>query len=345
MSELEHVHLHGQPVKRSGLSERARKDLQDTVPDETLTAYKREWAKFVEWCELRDVIAVPVSSDNLTNWVSERCHEGHSESIIKQGISAVVFFHDQDPQVTAKMMPDRRDAWRVLKGYRRKLVDAGWRPDEAATFTVEQLRAMCRAMPDGGPYLGSALRDKVILLVGTSGYLRRSVLARLRMDDVLFTDGGDARVFVARDKTDQRSKGAWKLIPKGRPEPEPGSESDPVKALREWKEYLQALGVREGVLLRHFKKTGTGEWLTDKPIAPKYVGTVVRRWTKKVGIEAPSGRRYRAHSLRASGATVAFSARRPAVQIAREGGWAERGTQVYQYNRPEDNDSAMRGIL
>lgn len=331
----EHIHLHGQPVRRSGLSERARKMLQDTVPEETLTAYAREWPKFVDWCAARNVTAVPVSTDNLTNWVAERIHAKDSLTMIKQGIAAVVFFHDQDPRVLPKMMPDRRDAWRLVDKYRKDLVDSGWRPEQAATFTAEELRLMCRAIPSRG----SGLRDRVVLLLGTAGYMRRSVMARLQIDDVLFV-GDDARVYIARSKTDQRAVGKWTLIPHGE-----DPDSDPVAALWEWRSYLYAHGVRRGVLLRHFKKTGTGEWLTDKPIHPRYVGTVVRRWADEVGLEAPSGRRYRAHSVRASGATIAFEARRPAVQIAKDGGWSPTGTQVHQYDRPEGQDAAMRGLL
>lgn len=336
MSELEHVQLHGQPLRRTGLSPQALKMLQETVPPETFAAYAREWPKFVDWCEKRNVIVVPVSTDNLTNWVADRILAKDSLTVIKQGIASVVFFHDQDPRVLPRMMPDRRDAWRLVNKYRRDLVDAGWRPDQAATFTIEQLRLMCRAIPARG----SGLRDKVILLLGTAGYMRRSEIVRLQISDIELTDSGNARVRIARSKTDQAARGRPALIPKGE-----DPDSDPVAALWQWREYLYAHSVRKGLLLRHFKKTGTGEWLTDKPLHPSYIGTVVRRWADEVGLEAPSGRRYRAHSTRASGATMAFDAGRPAVQIAEEGGWSTNGTQVHLYNRPEDQDVAMRGIL
>lgn len=325
-------------TRRGGLTASARKRLQDTVPDETLTAYKREWQKCLDWCTVNGVVPIPMPTDDLTNWVAERCDAGDSVTAIKQGISAVKFFHDQHPDLPLKLIPERHDAWRIVNGHNRNLVAAGWRPDEAAAFNVEQLRLMCAAMPGGR---GSSLRDKAILTLGTARYARRSVLARLMLgnpEDVLFTEAGDARVFVTKDKT--RKLGAWKLVPRGE-----DPLSDPVGALRDWIDYLHAHGVREGPLFRHFKKTGTGEWLTDKPIAPKYVGTVVRRWAKAAELEAPSGRRFRAHSLRASGATIAFDARRPAVQIALDGDWAPKGNQVHLYNRSEGQDVAMRGLL
>lgn len=325
-------------TRRRGLTASARKRLQDTVPEETLTAYKREWDKCLQWCERNGVVPIPMPTDDLTNWVAERCDAGDSVSAIKQGISAVVFFHDQHPGLPLKLIPERHDAWRVVNGHYRNMIASGWRPDEAAAFTADQLRAMCAAMPGNQP---SSLRDKVILTLGTARYARRSVLARLSLgnpEDVVFTDDGDARVFVAKDKT--RKVGTWKLVAAGK-----DPLSDPVGALRDWIDFLHASGVREGPLLRHFQKTSVGEYLTDKPIRPQYVGIVVKRWAKAAGLEAPSGRRYRAHSLRASGASIAFDAGRPAVQIARDGDWSERGKQVFQYHRTEGNDTAMRGLL
>lgn len=337
MTELAPVRLDAQPVRRRGLSSRARQMLQESVPEETLRAYKREWIKFLDWCADRDVVPVPVSTDNLTNWVAERCVAGHSESIIKQGISAVVFFHDQHPLVSPKLMPDRDDAWRLVRHHRQKLIDSGWRPEQAATLTVPQLREVCAAMPDGQ---GSTLRDRVILTVGTAGYMRRSVLARLKISDIIFTDDGHAWAFVARDKADQRSKGHWRKIPRGK-----HAMSDPVAALREWKEYLAVHGFREGPLLRAFQRVATGEVLTPKPIHPHFVNIVVKRRVAAIGLEAPSGRKFTGHTVRATGATIAFDAKRPAVQIAQEGGWSTRGTQVHQYNRPENQTAAMDGLM
>lgn len=79
---------HDDPVVLSGrrtrLSASARQRLLDSVPKETFKAYTREWGKFLKWCELREINPLRVSSDDLTNWVSERCDAGNSISIIEQ---------------------------------------------------------------------------------------------------------------------------------------------------------------------------------------------------------------------------------------------------------------------
>jgi len=322
-------------TRRSGLTASARRRLVGSVSEETLIAYKREWAKCLEWCQANGVVPIPMPTDALTNWVAERCDLGHSVTMIKQGISAVVFFHDQHPGLALQLIPERHDAWRILNGYQSELVASGWRPDEAAAFTAEELRKMCAMMPAGQ---GSSLRDKVILTVGTARYARRSVLVRIQMDDVRFTDDGDAVIYIPKDKT--RKVGVWKTVSAGE-----DPLSDPVGALRDWIDYLHAQRRRDGPLLRQFQWTGTGGYLTDNPVTPQYIGTVVKRWAKAADLEAPSGRRYRAHSLRASGATIAFDADRPAVQIAWDGDWSPKGNQVHQYNRKESGKTALKGLL
>lgn len=319
------------PELRTQLSRSAAVWLFKSVPKETFFAYQREWYKFIDWCRYHDVEHLPVFSDHLTNWVAHRCDAGDSQSAIKQGISAVVFFHDQ----YKKPKPDRRDAWRVLAAYRRQLIDSGWRPDEAATYTVDQLRAMTATFPD--TTLG--VRDKAALLVATGAFARRSQLVGLDIGDVQFTRGKIV-LFIARSKEDQQAKGRKLVI-------DPGAHpaSDAVGALRDWVNVLSSKGIRSGPLFRRMWKTSFGYTVKDDRLDAEWLGRVVKSAILEAGISAPSGRTYRAHSTRASGATMAFRAQKPSVAIARHGGWSEKGTQHHTYNRPEDQESVTEGLM
>ncbi|MBP8132000.1 MAG: hypothetical protein KA184_20665 [Candidatus Hydrogenedentes bacterium] len=65
-----------------------------------------------------------------------------------------------------------------------------------------------------------------LVLVGFAGGFRRSELAALRVEDLEF-QRDRLLVFVRRSKTDQRSRGSWKAIRRGRPPhdvPAAGSE-------------------------------------------------------------------------------------------------------------------------
>jgi integrase len=324
-----------QVERRARLTGQAKEWLHKSVPKETFKAYKREWDKFLAWCAYNDVGPLPVLSDHLTNWVAERADAGHSISIIEQGIAAVVFFHDQY-NVAEKHMPNRDDAWRVVGAYRRSLIDSGWRPDEAATYDIEQLRAMSATIPEG---TALGIRDRAALTLATGAHARRSQLVGLNIGDVRFSRG-KVVLFIARSKEDQRAQGRHVPI-------DPGGHplSDPVGALREWVNVLSAKGVREGPLFRRMSKTSFGYRILDHRLDGRWLGRVVKNTVADAGITAESGRTYRAHSTRASGATMAFDAGVPAVMIARHGGWSEKGTQVHKYNRPENQQGVMKGLM
>ena len=318
--------------RRTHLSESAIRWLHKSVPKETFNAYHREWVKFLAWCEMYGINPLPVTSDNLASWVASRCDAGHSISIIEQGISAVVFFHDG-----AKVrMPNRDDSWRIVGAYRRLLIRSGWRPDEAATYTTEQLRVMSASLGGRGAL---TIRDRAALLTATGAFARRSELVGLDIGDIRFASG-KLILFIALSKTDQQGRGRDVNIA-------PGADplSDPVAAMREWVNVLSSKGIRSGPLFRQTRKTTYGYTVLDYRLEGRWLGRVVRKAVRDAGVTAPSGRTYRAHSTRASGATMAFRARKPTVQIAEHGGWSLKGTQVHRYNRPEDQESVTEGLM
>lgn len=318
--------------RRTHLSESAIRWLHASVPKETFAAYQREWLKFLAWCEMYDVSPLPVTSDNLASWVASRCDAGNSVSIIEQGISAVVFFHDG-----AKVRkPNRDDSWRIVGAYRRRLIESGWRPDEAATYTIEQLREMSDVLGGRGAL---TIRDRAGLLIATGAFARRSQLVGLDIGDIRFTRG-KAVLYIAKSKEDQQARGRYIPI-------DPGGHrlSDAVAALREWYDVLSSKGVRSGPLFRQMRKTSFGYTVLDYRLDGRWLGRVVKNTALAAGISAPSGRTYRAHSTRASGATMAFRARKPTVLIAQHGGWSLKGTQVHKYNRPEDQESVTEGLM
>lgn len=324
------------PARRSRLSPEATQWLHDSVPKQTFSAYKREWDKFVKWCEYNDVNPVPVLTDHLTNWVAARCSAGNSQTVIEQGIAAVVFFHENKYNVAKRHMPDRQDAWRIVAGYRRLLIESGWRPDEAATYTIEQLRAMSATLP-GGTALG--VRDRAGLLLATGAFARRSQIVGLDIGDVRFTRG-KVVMTIAKSKEDQKARGRQVVV-------DPGAHpmSDAVGALREWVNVLSAKGIHSGPLFRQMRKTSFGYRILDYRLEGEWLGRVVKCAVLEAGITAPSGRTYRAHSTRASGATMAFGAGKPSMQIAEHGGWSVKGTQVHRYNRPEGQESVTEGLM
>lgn len=320
--------------RRARLSEAARRRLQGSVPAETLRAYKREWPKFLTWCAAEGEPSLPAATDALTNWVADRADAGDSVSAIKQGISAVVFFHDQ-ANVHEKLMPDTADAWRIVGQYKKELADAGRREVRAEVFTPDELRRMVATLPKERP--AARLRDAALLTAGTSSFARRSNMMRFDLADVTFLDNGDVRLFKTYSKTDQAAQGHPVTIPPGRHE-----LSDPVSWLRAWVEELHDQGVTDGPLFRRVSRTGR---VLPYRLHPSHLNLLVKKTAKAAGLKPKPNRRYVAHSTRASGATAAAEAGASHSQICEQGGWSEKGTQAQVYIRPTKTDNAMRDVL
>lgn len=319
--------------RRANLSDSARRRLWKSVPDETLRAYKREWGKFLLWCEVELAAPSPCLTDTLTNWVADRCDAGHSISAISQGVAAVVFQHDQD-NIAEELLPDTADAWRIVGQYKTELVDGGVRARRASIITPEELRAMVATLPKDR--LGS-IRDRAILATGMSSFARRSNLIRFDIGDIDFLPNGDAQLKVTRSKTDQRARGRDVVVPPGE-----YALSDPVSSLRELGRVMAAQGVTRGPLFRRISRT---DRVLGYRLHDSYVDKLVKRTAEAAGVDPQPGTTHSAHSLRASGASAAADAGAPTALIAEQGGWSPKGTQVTIYTRSKKTDNAMRGVL
>lgn len=320
--------------RRARLSEAARRRLQGSVPAETFRAYKREWPKFVAWCKAEGERWLPCATDALTNWVADRADAGHSVSAIKQGIAAVVFFHDQK-NVPEKLMPDTADAWRIVGQYKKERADAGHRELRAEVYTPEELRRMVATLPEEKRV--ARLRDAALLTAGTSSFARRSNMMRFDLPDLTFLDNGDAQLFKTYSKTDQAAKGKPVIIPPGEHE-----LSDPVGWLRAWRDEMHARNIHDGPLFRRVSRTGR---ILPYRLHPGHLNLLVKQTAKAAGLKPRPNTRFVAHSTRASGATAAAEAGASHSQICEQGDWSEKGTQAQVYIRPTKKDNAMRGVL
>ncbi|MEU9405697.1 tyrosine-type recombinase/integrase [Streptomyces sp. NPDC048281] len=320
--------------RRARLSESARRRLQGSVPDETFRAYKREVKKFEAWCTAKGEIDLPCDTDALTNWVAARADDGDSVSAIKQGIAAVVFFHDQ-ANVHEKLMPDTADAWRIVGQYKKQRADEGHREMKAEVYTPEELRLMVATLPTERRV--ARLRDGAMLTAGTSSFVRRSNLVRFDLQDLTFLPNGDARLHKTYSKTDKSVRGKPVIIPPGEHE-----LSDPVGWLRAWKAEMREQGVTTGPLFRRVSRTGR---ILPYRLHASHLNNLVKQTAKAAGLEPRENTRYTAHSTRASGASAASEGGATVDQLCEQGDWSKKGTQVHGYVRPKTKDNAMRGVL
>lgn len=315
----------------AAVSDSAADRITRSVPENTARAYARQWGQFEDWCLSRaePVRPLPAAELTLAEYVNHLADRGLAPASIEQAIAVVRSRHTK---AGFEGQPRTAGALAILRTHRRDRAGDGKAKRQAPPVTLGPLRAMAEVCDPG---TAAGLRDRVLLVLGFAGMLRRSELAALNLGDVAFTEDGLV-LTVRMSKTDQEAKGSEVLIP-------PGShpDTDPVRVVRAWIEYLRRRGVTSGRLLRSVTHKGAriGEGMT-----PTAINDAVRRLAAKA--ELPNAAAYTAHGLRAGGPTEASRRGVPTATIARHGRWSPTSPQVMEYVRTADGwrDNPMNGI-
>lgn len=303
--------------------------VRDSVPDNTRRAYTRVWAGFTTWCEHADRSPLPATPETLAEYVSHLADRDLAPATIEQAIAAIRTKHRLGGY--GRHYPDAEMAHRVLKTHRRDRAGRGLSgPRRPAPVVLDALRKMVETI-DQDTLLG--VRDHVLLLYGICLFGRRSELAALDWNDISGAEEG-MRVRIRISKTDQQAKGVsvpvlWGTFP----------GTDPVAVTERWREAVAVRGRVEGPLLRGVNRHGQ----LLGPLHPKNINDVIKRRARLAGLPGE----YSAHSLRAGGATIAYSNGAPISTICKLGRWKENSAVVLGYIRAVDEwkDHPFRGVL
>ena len=162
----------------------------------------------------------------------------------------------------------------VLRGIRRTIGTARAGKAPATADVLMQMVALC---PDN--MIGR--RDRALLALGFAGAFRRCELCALQVDDLVEVPDG-LRVLIRRSKTDQTGEGQEVAIPRG-------YKLRPVEAVQTW---LAAAEISAGPV---FRAVALGGKVSDRPLADESAARVVKRYARRVGLEAST---FSGHSLR-----------------------------------------------
>jgi integrase len=175
-------------------------------------------------------------------------------------------------------------------------------------------------------------RDKVMLLLGFAGAFRRSELAALKVGDIEFLEKG-MRVFIARQKNDQKGLGYYKPIVNGR-------FLCPVKQLKHsflWFGIDHENVSEQEKQLPLFRKVFNYHFLASSGIK----GQAVNEACKRV-----LGSQYTGHSLRAGFITTALGNGADSLKVAEiTGHKTPYGLKDYVREAGQFNNNAGEGIL
>lgn len=290
--------------------------------ENTLKAYRSDWAAFESFCRGREVPSLPAAPATVAAYAAEAARTLKANTVERR-LTAISQAH----QLAGCANPVEDKLVRtVMAGIRRV---KGTTQQGKEPLSPDILRKMFAGARDDV----RTVRDRALLLVGFAGAFRRSEVVALRLEDVRFTDGGLV-VTIPQSKTDPEGEGQTVGIPYGS-----HPESCPVRALAVW---IERSNITYGYLFPVIGRWG-GE-VTGKPICDHQLAKIVKRLALRAGLDPAA---YSGHSLRSGLATSAA-----------EGGASERAImeqtrhrslkQVRKYIRRgslfQDNAASRSGL-
>lgn len=266
--------------------------LASELSDNTRTAYRKGWSKFVDYCA-SEHIADPLSvcPDEVARFLVHLATNPNPLSGVIPAMGTVTLYKsavNKKYLEAGKPSPTNHPVVRsTLKGLARIKGSSSRR---VMALREYQLGAMLQACPN--TLIGT--RDAAILAVGFAGALRRSEICNLNVQDVEFLEpreGEGVRMWltIRQSKTDPEGKGQKVAIVDGR-------GIRPIERLQLW---LERSGVTKGPLFQTMRRGGH---LRGKAMHHSDIPRIVKHYAALTGLDP---KQVAGHSLRAGFVTSA----------------------------------------
>ena len=214
-----------------------------------MRGYRRDWRDFAAWCAARDLAPLPAAPEAVGAHLAALADAGRALATLRRRLAAVARAHRAAGFRLDTAHPAVRE---TLRGIARM---TGRPPRRAAALCAAEVKAIAAACdtssppesggkqrqregregdtdggrrPDPAAAL-AALRDRALVLFGYASALRRSELAVLQVEHLVF-GGEGVRVLVPRSKTDAQGAGAEIFVARG----DAAAATCPVAALEAW---------------------------------------------------------------------------------------------------------------
>lgn len=245
--------------------------------ENTQRAYQSDWAKWLRWCQARELTALPAHADTVSAYLADLAGVCKVATLARY-LATISKAH----QVAGLANPCREAQVRdTLAGLRKTY---GAKQNEAAGLLAEPLRITLDRLPT----TVAGVRDRALLLVGWSCALRRSEIAGLVWGDIAADPDGIV-ITRQRSKTDQVGRGLSSGVARETVAP------CPVEALQAWRDTVASIdpGAASDDMPVFVQVT---RWGALKPghLTGHAVAQIVTRRTSEAGLPV----RYQGHSLR-----------------------------------------------
>ena len=248
-----------------------RKGLEGAV--NTQRAYQSDIKLFKTWCLQYEHIALPASAVTLAMYMTFLAETSKWASLNRK-LAAIRKYH---LLAGFELPTNNADFKHVMEGIKRSI---GIRQKQAPAFQLTFFKKQVKSM-DISTLTG--LRNKAIVLLGFTGAFRRSELARIQLDNLVFSEDGII-VTLTNSKTNQYGSAEEKAIFYS-----PDPQLCPVRTLENW---IKTAKLTDSLFVRIRK----GDQLTNEQLSDKSINDIFQTYF---------GKNYSAHSLRASFITIA----------------------------------------
>lgn len=368
---------HAAPVLDPGRLARIRRLQGQAISDGTRKMYKREWDRFVAFCNDVGADYLPAHALTVAAYFEAAAADGkddtgtpYASNTFNGWLSAIDKMHELARQPRPSDSPE---VTAVMAGLRRT---NGGELRRMPALLLEEMRALVTTIDvNTFPRGVHGVRDYALIVMGFAGAFRRSELAALLIGDVTFHREDGLHVRVRKSKTDQEARGRTKALPYGAT-----PATCPVCAYMRWllvtdaissarprmsaMKVLASFDIDVHVCARGhgeddpvdwddpfptwrrlpkrmplFRPISTaGKFFRDTPISGQVVQDAVVRHSRNAGLDA---KHYGGHSLRAGFVTSALRKGLNAHRIMRQS-WhtSEKMIEVYgREDTPLDNNA------
>ena len=311
MSDLTRQQHGGTPAPLAADAEAARRFAQAARSDNTLRAYRSDWADFSDWCAERGFAALPAAPETVSLYIASRATAGPlgsngrpgaplAVSTLTRRLAAISQAHKLAglPSPASRQVEPLHSVWAGL--VRQRGVAVG----KVAPALTADIVSMVQVIPAFAPPEADrdaqtralrGKRDRALLLLGFAAALRRSELAAVGVGHVSVTPDG-LRLAIPRSKTDAEGAGHVVGVAYGA-----SPATCPVRAVQSWaRAASDATGAPlSGPLFRKVDRWGS---VGARGLSAKTVARVVKARAAAVGLDPAL---FSGHSLRAGFATQA----------------------------------------
>lgn len=303
----------------ANLFESAKRYAQNSKAENTRKAYGQDWQNFLAFCEGNNLTPLPAAPEAVILYVTHLADTGNKISTIKRRIVAISQAHKLQ-KLPSPVTPQVKE---ILKGIKN---ENGTTQDQKKPLLFPEVAQLVRVTDTDL----KGQRDRTMILLAYSGFLRRSELCNLCFENIEFTREG-LLITLPKTKTGQNEviaieKGTFPVY-------------CPVENLKTW---LSRSGITAGYLFPYIDKGGKIQ-NAEKPISTAGFVKLLKGYCEEIGLDPA---KFAGHSLRAGGATQASLNNANDTDIKKHGRW--KSDVYHEYIRKADlfknNPSGKLGL-